>query len=70
MKRRATKTIREGRYSVQVEVELIDTGDGWSPYLALEDAYRLDDIRQILRAGKMHGAGTPWYNENGENHVC
>ncbi|MEZ4713354.1 MAG: hypothetical protein R3A44_39575 [Caldilineaceae bacterium] len=43
--------IHEGEYVAQVEVELIDTDDGWSPYLSLADAYRLDDIRRALRLG-------------------
>ncbi|MEZ4662587.1 MAG: hypothetical protein R2911_33975 [Caldilineaceae bacterium] len=49
--RKYTKYIHEGEYVAQVEVELIDTNDGWSPYLSLTDAYRLDDIRRALRLG-------------------
>ena len=48
-KRRYTKLVREGEYVAQVEVELIDTGEGWSPYLSLEDAQKLDDVREALR---------------------
>ena len=53
MKRKQTKYIHEGAYVAQVEIELIDTDDGWSPCLSLADAYRLDDIRQALRLGNL-----------------
>jgi len=29
------------------------TTDEWSPFLSLEDAYRLDDVRQALRQGNL-----------------
>jgi hypothetical protein len=53
LKRRQTKYIHEGDYVAQVELELIETDDDWSPYLSLEDAYRLDDVRQALRRGDL-----------------
>ena len=43
--RKLTKLVHEGKYVAEVEVEVIDTDDGWSPYLSLEDAYKLDDVR-------------------------
>ena len=39
-----TKLVREGQYIAEVEIELIDSGEGWSPYLSIEDAYKLDEI--------------------------
>ena len=33
----------------EVDIELIETGEGWSPYLSLEDAVKLDDVREALR---------------------
>ncbi len=57
MKRRShTKLVREGKYIAEVEVELIETDEGWSPYLALEDAYKLDDVREALRRGDIKDA--------------
>lgn len=57
MKRRHyTKLVHEGRYVAEVEVELIDTDEGWSPYLSLEDAYRLDDVRYALRRDDIKSA--------------
>jgi len=57
-KQHGTKLVREGNYlvEVEVEVELIDTEDGWSPYLSLEDAYKLDDVRAALRRGDFKAA--------------
>jgi hypothetical protein len=37
--------------------QLIDTGEGWSPYLSLEDAQKLDDVREALRRGDIMAAG-------------
>jgi hypothetical protein len=47
--RRHTKLVHEGNYVAEVDVELIDAGTGWSPYLSLDDAYKLDDVRDALR---------------------
>ena len=48
-KRKHTKFIHEGNYVAEVDVELLKEPEGWSPYLSLEDAYRLDDVREALR---------------------
>lgn len=49
--RRHTKLVREGQYAAEVEVNLIDAENGWSPYLSLEDARKLDAVREALRRG-------------------
>ena len=54
--RTATKFVHEGKYAAEVKVELLDTDEGWSPYLSLEDAYKLDNVRQALQAGDTHAA--------------
>jgi len=41
----------------EVDVELVDTDEGWSPYLSLEDAQKLDDVREALRRGDVKSAG-------------
>lgn len=46
-----TKLIHEGQYLAEVDVELLVTDDEWSPYLSMEDAYKLDDVRNALRKG-------------------
>jgi hypothetical protein len=48
--------VREGQYAAEVEVELLESDSGWSPYLSLDDAYRLDDMREALRKGDMERA--------------
>jgi len=55
-KRKHTKLIHEGEYVAKVDVELIDTDSGWSPYLLLEDAQKLDDVREALRKGNLKAA--------------
>ena len=48
-KRRHKKLVQEGQYVAEVEIEPIDTDEGWSPYLSLDDALKLDDVRNALR---------------------
>lgn len=48
-----TKYVHEGKYVAEVEVELLEEEEGWSPYLSLQDAYRLDDVREALRQGDL-----------------
>lgn len=52
-KRRQMKLIHEGEFVAQVEVELIYTAEGWSPYLSLADAQKLDNVREALREGNL-----------------
>lgn len=54
--RRHTKFVREGSYAAEVDVELIEEDHGWSPYLSLDDARKLDDVRQALRRGDIQAA--------------
>jgi hypothetical protein len=49
--------IHEGEYVAKVDVELIDTDTGWSPYLGLEDAEKLGAVREALRKGDLVTAG-------------
>ena len=55
-KKRVTKLIHKGEYAAEVDISLITTDDEWSPYLSLEDAYKLDDVRQALRQGDLESA--------------
>jgi len=47
--RTSTKLVREGEYAAEVDVHLIDAEAGWARYLSVEDAYKLDDVRDALR---------------------
>ena len=51
-----TKMVHEKEYVAEVDVELIYAEEGWSPYLSLEDAYKLDDVREALKRGDLKSA--------------
>ncbi|MCL0056820.1 hypothetical protein M1N50_00655 [Dehalococcoidia bacterium] len=55
-KRKQIKYIHEGEYVAEVDVELMDAVDEWAPYLSLQDAYKLDDVREALRRGDLKAA--------------
>jgi len=55
-KRQHKKLVHEGQYVAEVEIELIDTGEGWSPYLSLDNALKLDDVRDALHREDLHKA--------------
>ena len=55
-KKRHTKLIHEGEYVAKVDVELIDADEGWFPYLSIDDAKKLDDVREALRKGDLKKA--------------
>ena len=51
-----TKLIHEGEYVAEVQVEFSETDDELSPYLSVEEAYKLDDVREALRRGDVRSA--------------
>jgi hypothetical protein len=56
--RRHTKFVHEGEYVAEVEIELIDSDASWSPCISLDDAYKLDDVRNALRRGDVKAASS------------
>ena len=54
--RKHTKLVHEGKYAAEVEVEIIENGEGWSPYLSLEDALKLDKMRKYLKENNIKEA--------------
>jgi hypothetical protein len=50
------RLVREGDFVAEVDVHLIEADGGWAPYLSLDDAYRLDDVREALRSGDLRRA--------------
>ena len=50
------KLVREGEFAAEVEVSLVEAEGGWAPYLSLDDAYKLDTVREALRAGDIKRA--------------
>lgn len=47
--KKKTKYIHSGNYVAEVEVDLITTEDEWSPYLSLEEAKKLDTVKEALK---------------------
>jgi hypothetical protein len=56
--RSRVKYIHEGKYVAEVAVELIEDNSEWSPYLSLDDAEKLDDVRAALARGDVATAST------------
>jgi hypothetical protein len=56
MSRKTIKLVHEGRYAAEIPVQLIEDDSGWSPYLSIEDATKLDAVRKALRAGDLSAA--------------
>ena len=54
--RRATHFVREGDFGADVEVELIDAEGGWSPYVSIDDAKKLERVHHALRRGDLQQA--------------
>ena len=54
----AKRLVREGDLVAEVSVALVDAEGGWSPYLSLDDANRLDDVREALRAADLDRASS------------
>ena len=55
-KRKHTKLVHEGGYIAEVDIEIIDSNEGWSPYLSLDDTLKLDDVRKALKRGDITSA--------------
>jgi hypothetical protein len=54
--RHQRKIVHENGYAAEVDVDLIINDDAWSPYLSLEDATKLDNVRRALLRGDVVGA--------------
>jgi hypothetical protein len=50
------KLVREGELIAEVDVMLLEATEGWATYLSLDDAGKLDDVRDALRAGDVKRA--------------
>ena len=54
--RHVVKMVHVGEYVAEVDVELVYTDEGWSPYLSLMDALKLDDVREALQREDVEAA--------------
>jgi hypothetical protein len=57
IKKAGTKFVHEGDYAADIEVEWIESERGWSPYIAVEDVQKLDEVKGALRRGDIKAAG-------------
>lgn len=55
-KSKKIKQVHEGHYVAKVEVELLEYDTGWPPYLSIQDAYKLSDVRRAIRKGDFESA--------------
>jgi hypothetical protein len=53
MTRTKVELVHEGKYAAEVSIELIEEEGGWSPYLSLDDARKLEAVRLALREGNI-----------------
>ncbi|OGT72276.1 MAG: hypothetical protein A3H44_10535 [Gammaproteobacteria bacterium RIFCSPLOWO2_02_FULL_57_10] len=54
--RQKIKFVHEGQYVAEVAIEVTESEQGWSPTMSLEDAYKLHDVREALKAGDLKAA--------------
>jgi len=40
----------------EVSIEIVEAESGWSPTISLKDAYKLDDVKQALKASDLKAA--------------
>ena len=51
--RSTSRLVRGGEFVAEVDVEFVEADGGWTSYLRLEDACKLDDVRDALCAGDL-----------------
>ena len=54
--RKKIKYIHESPYVAEVEIDLMEDETGWSPYISVDDAFKLDDVKEALRRGDLESA--------------
>lgn len=54
--RRKIKFVHQGQYVAEVAIEVSDTDNSWSPTISLDDAYKLDEVRDALKQGDLKAA--------------
>ena len=56
MSRTLKKMIHVGHYVAEVNVALEESTDDWAPYISLQDALRVDKVREALQRGDIDRA--------------
>ena len=52
----STRLVRQGDLLAEVHVDLLEDEGGWAPYLSLDDASKLDSVRDALKRGDLRRA--------------
>ena len=55
-KRKKIKYVHEGQYVAEIEVTVREDASGWSPYLSVDDVFKLDNAREALRQKDLDSA--------------
>lgn len=56
MSKTLKKIIHVGDYVAEVAVALEESTDDWAPYISLQDALRVDEVREALQRGDIKSA--------------
>ena len=57
MKKTKVKLIHEGQYIAEVPIEVDDVDQPWAPWVTVEEARKLDEVRLALRRNDIETAG-------------
>lgn len=57
MKKTKVKLIHEGQYIAEVPLEVDDVDKPWAPWVTVEEARKLDEVRLALRRNDLAAAG-------------
>ena len=56
MNHKVTRFVHAGKSVAEVEVFSIPDEEAWGPYLSLDDATKLQDVEEALKAGDLKSA--------------
>lgn len=57
VKKTKTKLVHEGQYIAEVPIEVEDIDQPWAPWVNVEEARKLDEVRLALRRNDIETAG-------------
>ena len=55
---RRTRLVYSGEFAAKVDVDMIEEEGGWSPYLSVADAQKLDETREALKSRDLKKASS------------
>lgn len=56
MNRKSFRFVHTEKYAAEVEVELVPDDNAWGPYLTMDDALKLDRVKDALKRGDVAAA--------------